>query len=311
MKSPCRALVICALFLVTAPPRAMAWNKAGHMVSGAIAYRELESSDAQALARVLDLLRRHPEYETRWAAQLEQPYIPAAERDLYLFMLAARWADDVRNDEKFDEPTWHYVNLPFKPDGQPASVQTRDPADVNILSAFGDSLETVRRNPAAGERAVALCWLFHLVGDVHQPLHTAILFSDDFPEGDRGGTWFYIRARPNAHTIHLHKLWDDMILGTQRFRDVRNTAIELRARPLHQREALAELAETDFENWARIESFALAREHVYRQGKLRGSHDDSHGEALPAGYAREEKPLAERRLTLAGYRLADLLGTLF
>ena len=63
---------------------------------------ELETADAPALARVLDLLKHHPEYETRWALQLNQPFIPAPERDLYLFMLAARWSDDVRNDEEFD-----------------------------------------------------------------------------------------------------------------------------------------------------------------------------------------------------------------
>ncbi len=310
MKSPCRALVICVLFL-GAPLQTAAWNKAGHMVSGAIAYRELETTDAQALARVLDLLRQHPEYETRWAPQLNQPFIPAPERDLYLFMLAARWSDDVRNDEEFDEPTWHYVNLPFKPPGQPASVESRDPASVNILSAFAHRLDTVRRDAAAAERAVALGWIFHLVGDVHQPLHTTCLFTTDFPEGDRGGTRFYIRARPGARTIHLHKLWDDLILGTQRFRDVRNTAIELRARPEHRREALPELAETDFDRWARLESLMLAKEYVYRSGKLRGSTDESRGEVLPSGYTKEAEPLAERRLVLAGYRLADLLSEIF
>jgi hypothetical protein len=30
-------------------------------------------------------------------------------------------------------------------------------------------------------RAIALAWLFHLVGDVHQPLHTVQLFSREYP----------------------------------------------------------------------------------------------------------------------------------
>jgi hypothetical protein len=36
-------------------------------------------------------------------------------------------------------------------------------------------------------RAIALAWLFHLVGDIHQPLHTAQLFTVDYPRRDRAG----------------------------------------------------------------------------------------------------------------------------
>ena len=38
-------------------------------------------------------------------------------------------------------------------------------------------------------RAIALCWYLHLMGDVHQPLHCATWFSPEFPgkNGDSGG----------------------------------------------------------------------------------------------------------------------------
>jgi hypothetical protein len=68
------------------------------------------------------------------------------------------------------------------------------------------------------KRAVALCWVCHLVGDGHQPLHTVKLLTTQFPapEGDRGGTRFYIRVREGARTISLHTFWDDLILGSER-----------------------------------------------------------------------------------------------
>jgi hypothetical protein len=45
-----------------------------------------------------------------------------------LFMQAARWADDIRTRDKAqNRPPWHYVDLPFKPEGQPDSVQVREP----------------------------------------------------------------------------------------------------------------------------------------------------------------------------------------
>jgi hypothetical protein len=53
--------------------------------------------------------------------------------------------------------------------------------------------------------------------------------------------------------------------------------------------------------------FALAREVAYLDGKRRGSTEAEAAPVLPDGYARKAKAVAERRLVLAGYRLADLL----
>jgi hypothetical protein len=98
-----------------------------------------------------------------------------------------------------------------------------------------------------------------------------------------------------------------LITGSEEFREVRNTAIELRLRDAHQREMLNELQETTFENWAKKESFALAMTVVYREGKLSGSSAKFSAPALPADYSKAVKPIAERRGVLAGYRIASLL----
>jgi S1/P1 Nuclease len=85
-------------------------------------------------------------------------------------------------------PQWHYINWPFKPEGQPESVQVRPPEPVNILTALAENVSVVKNGKGDPERtAIALAWLFHLVGDVHQPLHTAQLFTADYPKGDRDG----------------------------------------------------------------------------------------------------------------------------
>jgi hypothetical protein len=184
-----------------------------------------------------------------------------------------------------------------------------DPPADNILTAYQTNLDMVQSSAQAETRAVALCWVFHLIGDVHQPLHTIALFTTQFPppEGDRGGTRFSIRVRVGASTISLHTFWDDLILGSERFQSVRNTATELRLRPDHARAQLPELTETRFEGWASQESFTVAKEHAYRNGQLRGSRDQENGEVLPADYSATVTPLAERRIVLAGYRLADVL----
>jgi hypothetical protein len=301
------------LVLFSRVPATLAWNKAGHMVSGAIAYADLQHASPQTLARVLTLLKAHPHFETTWAPRLAQGPLSPEEQALSLFMLAARWPDDIRKDATFHHGAWHYINLPYKPEGQPASVQPIDPPPENILRAYQTNLDIVRSTAPESTRAVALCWIFHLIGDVHQPLHTVAFFTTQFPppEGDRGGTRFYIRAREGASTISLHTFWDDLILGSERFQSVRNTATALRLQPDHARAQFPALAETQFEEWAKQESFTLAKDHVYRHGQLRGSTEQHHGEVLPADYIPTVKPLAARRIVLAGYRLADVLQQLF
>jgi hypothetical protein len=279
------------------------------MVSGAIAYADLKQTSPETLARVVALLKHHPHYQTKWVPRLTQLNLSPEEQDLYLFMLAARWPDDIRGDAAFHHGAWHYINLPYKPEGQPASVEPVDPPSENILAAYQTNLDIVQGTADAGTKAVALCWIFHLIGDVHQPLHTIVLFTTQFPplEGDRGGTRFYVRVLDGASTISLHTFWDDLILGSERFQNVRNAATALRLRSAHARAQLQELTETRFEGWARQESFTVAKEHAYRNGQLRGSKDQQNGEVLPTDYITTVKPLAERRIVLAGYRLADVL----
>jgi hypothetical protein len=69
------------------------------MVLAAIAIEVLKQDDPETLARVLDTLRQHPQYTDRFAHKLESR--PPEDRDLYLFMLAARWPDDVRRNAEY------------------------------------------------------------------------------------------------------------------------------------------------------------------------------------------------------------------
>lgn len=107
----------------------------------------------------------------------------SGDRDMVLFMQAARWADDVRTQHKAqNRPPWHYINLPFRPEGQPDTVQIREPEPINILTALASNESVVKGDNDAARRAIALSWLFHLVGDIHQPLHAVQLFSVDVSE---------------------------------------------------------------------------------------------------------------------------------
>jgi hypothetical protein len=88
----------------------------------------------------------------------------------------------------------------------------------------------------------------------------------------------------------------------------------LRNRQEFQRSQLTELANADFEARAK-ESFEIATKIAYRNGGLTGSPKGGNRDCttvaaatvLPMGYVVSASRIADRRMILAGYRLADLL----
>ncbi len=115
MSRSANLLIIFLLVLSTSLlNRSFAWNRPTYMVTGAIAYRDLQTTSPQLAVRVVAILRQHPEFQPRWAGKLNDPALSDDERDQYLFMLAARWPDDVRGNA-YDHPTWHYINYVYAP----------------------------------------------------------------------------------------------------------------------------------------------------------------------------------------------------
>ena len=276
------------------------------MVSGAIAYHELRATDPAALQRIIRMLAAHPEYQARWL-----PLIRArgmADHDVMLFMYAARWADDVRGEARYDHPNWHYTNVPFVPPGDSTRPPSVTEGDIIVESYHQFS---VMRDPEAPDvqKAEALAWLFHLVGDVHQPLHATNLYSSRWPQGDRGGNLFYIRATPTSQPINLHSFWDGLIIGSDDVRATMNRAIALRA--AHPATSVAmQLVQLEPRSWAVDESVPLSRRWAYLGGALAGGTSRETAAVLPASYAADAQRVAEERVTLAGYRLAAVAARL-
>src|SRR5262245_10935100 len=163
-------------------------------------------------------------------------------------------------------------------------------------------------------KAVPLAWLFHLVGDIHQPLHTTQLFTVDYPKGDRGGNEICVRVTEAGQPIDLHRFWDGVITSSQNMTRLRNDATGLRGRQEFQRSQLTERPSTGFESWAKGR-FEIATKIAYRNGGRIGTPKAGAMDctmvaavpALPAGYVVSASRIADRRMILAGYRLADLL----
>jgi hypothetical protein len=138
-------------------------------------------------------------------------------------------------------------------------------------------------------RAIALAWMFHFVGDIHQPLHTARLFTVEYPQGHRGGNEICVGVMQDRQPMDLHRFWDWVIASSSNLTRLRNQATVLRNRQEFQRSQLTELARTDFDSWAKECAMVAA------------------APVLPAGYVISASWIADRRIILAGYRLAEFL----
>ncbi len=104
----------CTSHLAVLPLPASAWNIPGHMLSAAITYQVLEQENPQIIEKVKAVLENHPWYANQWQARLQD--VPVADRDMVLFMQAARWPDDIRTKDKAQRrEQWHYINLRLNP----------------------------------------------------------------------------------------------------------------------------------------------------------------------------------------------------
>jgi len=142
----------------------------------------------------------------------------------------------------------------------------------------------------------------------------AQLFTTDYPKDDRGGNEICVRVTQAGQLMDLHRFWDAVITSSSNLTRLRNEATALRSRQEFQRDQLTELASTGFESWAK-KSFEIATKFAYLNGRLIGAPRDGNKDcqtvttvpALPVGYVVNASRIADRRIVLAGYRLADLL----
>jgi len=85
---------LVSLMIATLAFDALASNIPGYMLNGAIAYQILQRENPTTVTTARSILEKNPWYEPRWKAQLQK--LPESARDEMLFMLATRWADDIR-----------------------------------------------------------------------------------------------------------------------------------------------------------------------------------------------------------------------
>ncbi|MGE3519569.1 MAG: S1/P1 nuclease [Vicinamibacterales bacterium] len=279
MRAICRPLAVlvsAALVAAGTCARVHAWGAQGHRVVAAIA-SDLLSPDAR-----------------REAASL---------LDGQTLADVAVWADEIRDDLN-QTAGWHYVNIP--PD---ASAYSRDrdcprqprvsagsPAD-RWRDCIVDRIDYHRMRLASrsldrADRAVALKFLVHLVGDIHQPFHAIGVAAggNGIPVSVFGSNNCAVSRAAPPRPCNLHGAWD-VALVAHRELDDRSYVDALARRVRIARTAPASSAAS----WA-MESLRLAEAALV---PAHGSVDEA--------YYRVQIDVVDEQIARAGVRLAALL----
>src|SRR5262245_168650 len=201
---------------------------------------------------------------------------------------------------------WHFLNIP--PDAtsydrdrdcprQPrlpensAADRWRDCAVDRILYSAARLADT---SLDRADRAIALKFLVHLVGDLHQPFHALGV------ESGGNGIAVSVFGSDNcsqnpARTVacNLHGVWDSSLIAHRGLDDQRYVSIledEIRRNRLDERPVGTSA------DWA-MESQRLAKTALV-----------PHHGAVDEAYYRRELPVVDERLALGGVRLAAMIN---
>jgi hypothetical protein len=168
--------VTLATVIAPASP-ALAWGAIGHRITGAIADENL-SGVARAQVRLL--------LGTEDLAE------------------AATWPDDMKSDpapfwQKQASP-WHYVTVREGDAYAPSDAPPEGDA-MTALTRFTATLHDPKAS--LDDRRLALRFIVHIIGDLHQPLHAG--GGDDRGGNDVKVTWF-------GNQTNLHSVWDSGLI---------------------------------------------------------------------------------------------------
>jgi hypothetical protein len=163
------------------PMKAAAWGMTGHRVVGEVAASYLSSKARKGVQKILG---------TESMA------------------MASNWTDFIKSDSTYNYMgSWHYVNLPGDLNKQGVYQFLNAEKLPNVYSQVNAMVALLKNKQSTAEQQkMALRVLIHLVGDLHQPMHTA-------RKEDLGGnkvylTWFGERS-------NLHKVWDESVVDYQ------------------------------------------------------------------------------------------------
>ncbi len=260
--------VSCNLFFLSTST--FAWNATGHKITAEIAYAHLNAHSLQ----IVDTLSQTMSFAKSGAAR---------------FAYLSIWPDTLRYQNNHDYDAWHFIDYPFVKD----NVTPKNFSKDNVVSAILYNTHILQDpKKSLQDRAKALSFVVHFIGDIHQPMHCVTLYSLQFQNGDRGGNAYRLQ---DARVDNLHQLWDQGVFWYQG-KSAQVLAENLQASYPESDFTQALLDQTP-NHWA-LASFQLAKQ----------AYSVPYDGVLTDEYVKLSQIIVQQQLVLAGYRLANWLN---
>lgn len=257
--------IVLSLFALVLSAALLSWGVTGHRTIGKIAADHLSP---QAMAAVHELIG-----------------------DTTLADVAA-WADEVRGQPAFRHTApWHYINLPLGLSYADFEAGVKGMTQDNVYSALQQQERILgSMGSTQGEKAVALKFIVHFVGDLHQPMHVS-------REEDKGGNT--IQLNYDGKGTNLHALWDSRLIDHQGLTWEQMAAQYDHATPAQIRQ------------WQSEPVIQWIWESYQASSKLYAEVDAMKGRAIDDSYYQAHIGIVEDRIEKAGIRLAGVLNEIF
>ncbi len=234
--------------------KSFAWGRTGHSIVAQIAFSYLDEKTKTNVMKYLDTLS---------------------------IELAASWMDNLRNDKSYDYlKPYHYINIEK---GESYHPSTED----NIVNGINNSMLKLDNmsNLSKEEIRLNLLILFHLIGDLHQPLHCGYGI-------DKGGNTVQVSFFGKGS--NLHRLWDSDMIEYKKI----NLDSCLKTN-VYTRKQVRQLKKINIENWMNESRYHLNQVYNFSSNKI----DDE--------YINYNSPIIKKQLLDAGLRLAKVLKKYF
>jgi hypothetical protein len=248
------------LILLFVSHSASGWGQTAHRVTGELAEQYLTDEARIAIQKIL-------------------PDESLAE--------ASTWADEMRSDPRvFWQKTaspWHYVTVPSgKTYGEIGAPKQGDA--VSALAGFRETL--LDQNARRVDKQRALRFIVHLVGDLHQPLHSG-------NGTDRGGN--DLKVTFMGKSSNLHRVWDSDLVNHQKL-SYSEWVFWLNAK----------ITESDVDSWSVTNPQVWIAESVEIRDIIYPAT-----RSVSWDYIYNNMPIVRKRLRQAGIRLAAYLNEIF
>lgn len=257
--------LFATIFLVAISTNIFAWGTTGHRVVAEIAEQNIKEKTKKEIDKLLD--NQHMAYWANWG-------------DFIKSDTTKRWSHTY---------IWHFVNAPANLSKTQYIETIKNIPQENLYSQIPILEGIIKdKNSTKDEKKEALLFLIHLVGDMHQPMHTG-------HEEDRGGNdikiqWFW-------QDTNLHTLWDSKLIDYEKY-SYTEYATVLNVLTKDQK---ADLQVGSIEDWL-YDSHEIANK-IYGMSKP--------GDNLSYDYNYKVRAIVDRQLQKGGLRLAKLLDDLF